>query len=186
MINMGYTFEPKQKYAKALGDTLRISPKTAKLICKVIKKKKLTTTKRLLEDLYNEKRSLKGKYYTKTVKEILYTINSCEKNAINQGLDVSKLFVYASAHQSRRMRRRRRKSSYGSLLKSTNLEVFLVEQGKGIIKKKTNDKKTTPKIDTKKTTTEKPQENKTEEKIDTKKIVPKKEEPKTEEKVDKK
>jgi len=99
-------------------------------ICDAIRKKKLTTVKRLLSDLSNRKRNLKGKYYTKTAKEVLNLIESCEKNAINLGLDPTKLFVYASAHMGPIMRRGRRRSGFGSRLKSTNLEIILVESGK--------------------------------------------------------
>lgn len=126
---MPYTFKPKQKHAKAFS-MLNISTKDANVICRVIRKKKLKTVKRLLNDIIARKRSLKGKYYTKAVKEIKQLLESCEKNADSQGLDAEKLFVYASAHAGPNLRRPRRRVDFGSRLKTTNLEIFLVEKGK--------------------------------------------------------
>ena len=130
-----YTIKPKERYAKAFGRDLGISTKTAVKICRVIRKKPLSRTKRLLNDLIARRRSLRGKYYTKTVKEVADLLSSCEKNAAFLGLDNEKLFVHASAHTGTIMRRRRRKAAFGSRLKRTNLEIVLIEKGKEIEKK---------------------------------------------------
>ncbi|MBI3190556.1 hypothetical protein HYZ41_02535 [archaeon] len=127
---MPYTFVPKQNFAKAYGSDLRISRKQAVKICSVIRNKPLVRARRLLVDLKEQKRTLEGKYYTKTVAEILNLLNSCEKNAEFLGLDMEKLFVNASAHKGTLLRRRRRKSGYGSIMKSSNIEIMLVERGK--------------------------------------------------------
>lgn len=127
---MPYTFEPKQKFAKVYGRNVNVSTKSSVLICRVIRNKPLVRAKRLLEDLANRRRSLDGKYYSKTVREIRSVINSCEKNAEFLGLDNDRLFVHASAHMGTIMRRRRRKASFGSRIKSTNIEIMLVERGK--------------------------------------------------------
>lgn len=126
---MPYTFEPKERHAKAYS-WLNISQKDAKVICRVIRKKKLKVVKRLLEDLLARRRSLKGKYYTKAVTEIKKLLESCEKNAKALGLDSNKLFVYASSHKGPTIARRRRKYEHGRLMKSTNVEIILVERGK--------------------------------------------------------
>ena len=127
---MPYTFVPKHKYAKAFGRDLRISTKSAVKICSVIRNKPMSRAKRLLGDLANGKRSLEGKYYTKTVREMLSLLNSCEKNAEFLGLESEKLFVSASAHKGTNFKRRRRKSDFGSGMKTTNLEIMLVERGR--------------------------------------------------------
>lgn len=126
---MSYTIKPKEKHAKARS-TLFISPKDALIICRAIRKKKLTTARRLLEDLDAKKRSLGGKYYSHAVSATLRMLKSCEKNAENLGLEMGRLFVYASASYGPNMRRRRRRSDFGHLLKVTNLEIVLAEQGK--------------------------------------------------------
>ena len=127
---MSYTFIPKEKHAKAYGSNVRISRKSATIICNVIKKKPLIRGKRLLIDLQAKKRSLRGKYYSKTVDEILQLLESCEKNAENLNLDKGKLFIHASAHKGTIMRRRRRKSAFGSRLKTAHIEIMLIEKGK--------------------------------------------------------
>ncbi len=127
---MPYTFVPKHKFAKAYGSDLRISTKHSVQICAVIRNKTLARAKRLLNDLDTQKRNLEGKYHTKAVREFLNMLNSCEKNAEFLGLDNEKLFVHASAHKGTRLKRRRRKAAFGSGLKSTNIEIMLIERGK--------------------------------------------------------
>ncbi len=127
---MTYTIKPKEKHAKAYGNNLRISTKDAIKICRVIRKKPRDRAKRLLVDLVNKKRSLAGSYYSKAVAEILSLLESCEKNAEFLGLDPEKLMVHASAQTGTITRRRRRKSAFGSRMKSTNVEIILIEKGK--------------------------------------------------------
>ncbi|MBI2971970.1 MAG: hypothetical protein HYY37_06120 [Candidatus Aenigmarchaeota archaeon] len=127
---MPYTFSPEQKHAKAYGSNLRISRKSAVLLCRAISRKPLTRAKRLLGDLRDGKRNLKGKYYTKTAGEMLLLLDSCEKNAESIELDAGRLMVHASAHQGAIMRRRRRKGAFGSRMKNTNVEIILIEKGK--------------------------------------------------------
>ena len=140
---MSYTFIPKEKHAKAYGNNVRVSRKSATIICNVIKKKPLIRGKRLLIDLQAKRRSLRGKYYSKTVDEILQLLESCEKNADNLNLDKGKLFIHASAHKGTIMRRRRRKAAFGTQLKTANIEIMLIEKGKEkkIEIKKKGDKK---------------------------------------------
>lgn len=127
---MTYTFIPKEKYARAFGNNMRISTKSATILCRVIRKKPLTRAKRLLQDLAAERRSLDGKHYTKTAREMVVLLESCEKNADSLELDKGRLIVHASAHKGTNMRRRRRKAKYGSQMKTTNLEIMLIERGK--------------------------------------------------------
>ncbi len=126
-----YTFQPEERSARALGRNLRISRKSATILCRAIRRKPLTRAKRLLEDLAAERRSLGSKHYTKTAKEMLQLLQSCEKNADNMDLDKDRLFVHASAHKGTIMRRRRRKAKYGSRMKTTHLEIMLIERGRG-------------------------------------------------------
>jgi len=128
---MSYTFVPKEKHAKAYGNNIRISKKSARIVCNAIKRKPLVRGKRLLVDLQAKRRSLGGKYYSKAVDEILQLLESCEKNADNLNLEKGKLFIHASAHMGTIMRRRRRKSAFGSRLKTAHVEIMLIEKGKG-------------------------------------------------------
>ncbi len=127
---MPYTFIPEQSHAKTYGHNLRVSKKSAVIVCAAIRNKPVKRAKRLLVDLKERKRNLKGKYYSKTVDAILRLVESCEKNAESLGLDAGRLFVHASAHQGLMLRRRRRKAAFGSQLKATNVEIMLIERGR--------------------------------------------------------
>jgi len=127
---MGYTFEPKQPHAKALATNVRISTKNSEIVCRAVRKKKLKVVRRLLEGLADKTRDLDGKYYSHAVDEMLDLLNSCEKNADHKGLDKGKLFVHFSASEGTHVRRSRRKGSFGSRMKMTNLECILIQRGK--------------------------------------------------------
>lgn len=129
-MKTNYSICPEERHAKAYGKDIQISTKDSIILCKLIRGKKLTVVKKLLTDLSEEKRSIRGKYYTKAVGEFLIILNSCEKNADNLGLDKGKLFVQSSANLGSHVHRRRRKSKFGSRMKFTNIEVFLIECGK--------------------------------------------------------
>jgi len=126
---MPYTFEPDKPHAKAFGSNLRVSAKDSAKLSAVVRGKKLTVVRHLLEDLVAGKRSLEGKYYTHAAEAMLRLLESCEANAKSGGLDAGKLFVHASATRGTNMRRGRRKSSFGSHMKSTNVEMILIQRG---------------------------------------------------------
>lgn len=109
---------------------MRISAKNAMFLSAVIRRKKLSVVRRLLQDLVDGKRALDGKYYTKAAAGMLGLLESCEANAKALGLDAGTLFVHAAATRGANMRRSRRKSGFGSRLKSTNLEIMLVSRGR--------------------------------------------------------
>jgi len=134
---MPYTCIPKENHAKAFGSNLKISPKNAAIICRVIRGKKLKVAKKLLNDLLDKKRALDGKYYTNATKEIKKLLESCEKNADFMGLDAKNLFVHASATHGSLIRRRRRKAAFGSRMKMANVEIILIERGTSTKKKET-------------------------------------------------
>ena len=127
---MGYTFASKHPAARVYVENARISTKNAAIVCAVIRRKPLNRVLRLLTDLEAERRSLGGKYYSNAVREIKMLIESCAKNAEFLNLESERLMVHASAHQGSSLHRRRRKSAFGSLMKTTNIEIMLMESGK--------------------------------------------------------
>ncbi len=129
---MGYTFEPKHGHAKLSVRNARISTKSAEIVCAVIRRKPLKRAMRLLNDLDAKKRSLGGKYYSKAVREIKSLVESCEKNAEFLNLEKGRLFVHASASKGSSFHRRRRKAAFGSRMKTTSIEIQLIERGKEI------------------------------------------------------
>lgn len=135
---MGYTFQPEVRHAKACSENMRISHKTAAKLCAVIRGKKLNVARNLLKGLADETRDLEGKHHTKTADALLNLLQSCEKNAKSIGLDENILFVHASAHRGSTFQRRRRKSGFGSRLKTAHVEIMLLERGKQEPRRKRN------------------------------------------------
>ena len=140
---MGQTFEPEHRYAKAFGVNMKISAKNSAILCRVVRNKTLNRARRLLDDLDNGRRSLEGKYYSNAAHAMLLLLDSCVKNAEFKGLDTDKLFVHASATHGTNIQRRRRKGAFGSQMKTTNMEMLLIERGKSKAAKK-DEKKVKP------------------------------------------
>jgi len=124
-----YARNPKpKKSARAYGRALRASPKSSVIVCRAISGKNLDKGKRLLLNLFSQKQSINGKYYTKTVKEVMDILNSAEHNAEFKGLDPERLVIFASSHQGfgfwrpRNWKRRREKR------KMSNIQIVLEER----------------------------------------------------------
>jgi large subunit ribosomal protein L22 len=79
----------------------------------------------LLQDLIKQKRDIKGKYYTKTAREILELLESAERNAEFKGLDTSNLVIHASAHKGFTFRRPRSLKRSGERRKIANIQIVL-------------------------------------------------------------
>ncbi|MCK4429355.1 MAG: hypothetical protein KAU95_03185 [Candidatus Aenigmarchaeota archaeon] len=118
--------------AKANSQNIRISVKNAKPVCKAVRGLELKRAKKFLEDVLKEKKSINGRFCSKTTQEVLNIISSAEKNAEFKNLDLDKMYIFhISALEGTHMRRRRRKSKFGSTLKSAHLEIILKEKGAG-------------------------------------------------------
>jgi ribosomal protein L22 len=90
------------KTATAKEDNARVSLKNSQILCKILKGKKVSKAKKLLEDLIESKRSLKGKYYTKTSKKFLEILKTAEANAKHKDIDTEKLWIKnATANRGR-------------------------------------------------------------------------------------
>ncbi|RLJ04445.1 MAG: hypothetical protein DRP14_03335 [Candidatus Aenigmatarchaeota archaeon] len=123
--------------AKAHSLNLRISVKNAKVVCKSVRGMYLKKAKKFLEDVLKEKRSINGKYYSKTTKEVLNIIKSAEKNAEFKNLDTDNMYIlHIAALDGTHMYRRRRKYRFGTKIKSAHLEVILKEKTKKLEEKK--------------------------------------------------
>jgi len=122
--------------AKAHSLNLRISVKNAKVVCKSVRGMYLKKAKKFLEDVLKEKRSINGKYYSKTTKEVLNIIKSAEKNAEFKNLDTDNMYIlHIAALDGTHMYRRRRKYRFGTKIKSAHLEVILKEKTKKLEEK---------------------------------------------------
>ena len=118
-INYAYTDDDKSKTAKALGRSLKISPKHAIEICNKIRGMKIEKAEAYLEDVIEmktavpfkrhnkkvgHKRGIKGwptgRYPVKAAKQILDILKNAEANAEYKGLDTENLkIMHISSHR---------------------------------------------------------------------------------------
>ncbi len=118
-INYAYTDDDKAKTAKALGRSLKISPKHAVEICNKIRGMKVEKAEAYLEDVIEmktavpfrrhnkkvgHKRGIKGwptgRYPVKAAKQILDILKNAEANAEYKGLDTENLkIMHISSHR---------------------------------------------------------------------------------------
>jgi len=103
---MKYAINSKEK-VRAMG-TFPVSSINATAVCKKINRKKFADAKKFLEKLIDEKVSIRGKYFTKTSKEILKLLNQLESNAKSMNVDTSSLNLFISAHRGATMYRGKR------------------------------------------------------------------------------
>lgn len=127
---MKYAISSKEK-VRALG-TLSISSENAIIVCKALNRKKFADAKKLLENLVSKKDSMKGRYrgryFTKTSREILKLLNQLESNAKAQNIDTTPLNLFISAHKGSTMYRGRRDRRHGIQLKSAHIQAVLSDK----------------------------------------------------------
>jgi len=116
MPKFGYSRSVEEPCARAYGRELRISPKDAVEICRVLRGMKLSDAKKLLKDVQKKVRPISyrrhkkklahktkmgpGAYPVKAAKEILKVLENAEANAKYKGMDEEKLvIVHASAYK---------------------------------------------------------------------------------------
>lgn len=118
------------KTATAKETNARVSRKHSLVLCKTIKGKKTDKAKRLLEDLIVGKRSLEGKYYTKTAKKFLEILKYAEANAKKKDMKIERLWVKnATANKGRTfILPKSRYGLRGREAKSTTIEITLEER----------------------------------------------------------
>ncbi len=119
-----YTMQIKKEDAISRGSP-QISSKSSLVVCRKLNRKSFAEAKVLLEGLLEQTKSIDGKFYTKTAKEILGLLKNAEKNAVTKGLDPNAMELIISAHKGTRRYRSRRKRSFGYALKSANIQVIL-------------------------------------------------------------
>ncbi|UCG95567.1 MAG: hypothetical protein JSV92_00775 [archaeon] len=130
-----YPVKAGKEEVKAAGIGLPISSKKSVVVCRRINRMKLEKSKRFLQSMIEGKNDINGKRFTKTCKEILKILESAEKNAQYGGLENPVIKTISVEKGARRLRMRRRRS-FGSALKNTNIKVILKEGGKPGEKKK--------------------------------------------------
>lgn len=123
---MKFAFNPdKKKSARVYGRGTRVSTKSSVIVCRAVTGMRLEKGKAFLQDLLDQRRSLSGKYYTRTTKEILGLIRSAENNAESKGLDIENLHIHLTAHTGFTFYRPRGWKRRREQAKVTNLQVVL-------------------------------------------------------------
>ncbi|MBR9682402.1 MAG: hypothetical protein GOV02_01890 [Candidatus Aenigmarchaeota archaeon] len=178
---IGYTF-PVEKEMACAKSTLSVSAIHAQTVCKKINGKEFLKAKKFIEDVRDEKVSINGRYYTKTVTEIAKLLHTAEANAIAQNHDTEAMKLFISVSKGPRLYRAKRKRSFGLAMKIANLQVilkpFVKKQKKTKVEPKKETKKEVPKEEPKVEVKEEPKsEEKVEEKKEEPKVEEKKEEP---------
>jgi large subunit ribosomal protein L22 len=149
---VGYSYTPKkEKFSRALGREIRISPKFSMEICREIRGKKLDAARAFLEDVIAMKKpvplrrfnkgvahrrglvkAFAGRYPVKAAKNILKVLESAAANAEYKGLDTERLYISHVAAQKGRIIRGIRPRAFGRASPSntwtTHVEVVLEER----------------------------------------------------------
>lgn len=114
-----------ERTAKASGREIRVSPKSAREVCKAIKGMMLNRAKRYLMDVMEKKKAVPftrfnkkaghrrglekgfaGRYPVKTAKHILKVLEGAEANAEHKGLDAERMrVIHTSAYPGMKIKR---------------------------------------------------------------------------------
>ncbi len=121
-----YPVKAEKGEVKAAGIGLPISTKRSIMVCKKINKLELEKAKNFLEDMISGKREIERKHFTKTCKEILKILESGEKNAKYSGMEYPLIKTICAEKGAKRLRMKRRRS-FGSSIKNTNIKLILKE-----------------------------------------------------------
>lgn len=107
-----------------------VSLKSSKIIADAIRGRKLDKAVKLLEDLTDEKRNIRGRFYTKTAEKFIELLRNAESNAKVVGMDGARLHVYvARASKGRTFFRPRSKlGRSGEKAKLSNIEIVVGEK----------------------------------------------------------
>lgn len=127
---MKYTIPIDKKGMACASTTEKISVKSALMVARKINGMKLAAAKNFLQDMLDEKKSIRGKFYTSSAGGVLRLLKSAEDNAAKKGFDLEALKIKISVHKGPNMHRARRKRHFGTKMKMTNLQVVLVQMKK--------------------------------------------------------
>ena len=120
----------KKKSIAARAWDADVSLKSSKLVADAIRGRKLDKAVKLLEDMIDEKRNIRGRFYTKTADKFIELLKNAESNAKVVGMDAARLHVYvARASKGRTFFRPRSKlGRSGEKAKLSNIEIIVGEK----------------------------------------------------------
>jgi len=107
-----------------------VSLKNSKIVANAIRGRKVDSAVRLLEDMMDEKRNIRGRFYTKTAEKFIELLKNAQSNAKVVGMDDARLHVYvARASKGRTFFRPRSKvGRSGEKAKLSNIEIVVGEK----------------------------------------------------------
>jgi ribosomal protein L22 len=107
-----------------------VSLKSSKIVADAIRGRKVDSAVRLLEDMMDEKRNIRGRFYTKTAAKFIELLKNAQSNAKVVGMDDARLHVYvARASKGRTFFRPRTKvGRSGEKAKLSNIEIVVGEK----------------------------------------------------------
>ena len=123
-----YSMSFKEEHVRLFSHNVNISLKNARIVAGKIRKKSLREAMEYLEKLVKQEESIDGKYYTKTASELLKLLHSLRKNAEFRNMDWENLILYISPKKGTTIHRRRRKSGFGTRMKTCHVEMFAVKR----------------------------------------------------------
>ena len=123
---MKYTIPTKGKVCAS--STFSISSINATKVCKVLNRKKFSYAKSFLEKLVRQEATIKGRYYSKTSKDILKLLEQLENNARSRNVDTTSMKLFISAHRGPTRYRSRRRRKHGLQLKLAHIQAVLSDK----------------------------------------------------------
>lgn len=119
-----------QMQATAKAMNARISFKHSLILCRVLRRKKVSSAKKILEDLIAQKRSLNRKYFINASKKFLEVLKDAEANAKQKKLNLDDLFIkIIKADKGEKFIRPKSRAKFrGREAKSTNIKIILEER----------------------------------------------------------
>ncbi len=152
-----YQLNKMENISKAKGRDLPISTKQSIEICNFLRGKTLQTSKRILQEVIDEKQAIPfkrfnkdmghrpgkiaaGRYPQKSCKQFIKILDSAEANAQSKGLNANSLII-KSISANRASRPARHGRHLGREMKRTHLDVVLEEKSPKQEVKKTEEKK---------------------------------------------
>ena len=120
----------KKKSIAAHAWDAGVSVKNSKIVANAIRGRKLDSAVRMLEDMMDEKRNIRGRFYTKTAEKFIELLKNAQSNAKVVGMDDARLHVYvARASKGRTFFRPRTKvGRSGEKAKLSNIEIVVGEK----------------------------------------------------------
>lgn len=124
-----YVLNPKPgKSVRVYGRGLNVSPKKSQVVCRAIKGMNLEKGKIFVEKLLQKKTDIDGKYYTNVAREMLSLLKSAEVNTEFKGLDPSRMFIHASAHEGMVYMTPRRFKLRGRARRLAHIQIILQQR----------------------------------------------------------